>query len=115
MKFLDKLNKYNQNISFNIFALNGYNIMLIFIYWSFLIKPDYSYIPLLIIFHALIITIFIIAFIAYCVEIITQYRLSLGFLKHKKYSFLLLLGTLISIIYLVLLIIFLIYGVIFGR
>ena len=54
MKFLDKLNKYNQKISYNIFALNGYNIMLIFIYWTFLTEPDYSYIPLLIIFNAII-------------------------------------------------------------
>ncbi len=113
MKFVDKLNKYNQKISFNIFALNGYNIMLIFIYWTFLTEPDYSYIPLLIIFNAIITSVFIVAFIVFCIEIITQYKIPFGFLKYKQYSLVLLFGTLISIIYLVTLVSCFLYGFMF--
>ena len=54
MNLLDRLNKYNQKISFNIFALNGYVIFLIFIYWNFVIEPDYSYVALIFIFIAFI-------------------------------------------------------------
>ena len=106
MNLLDKLSKYNQRISFNIFALNGYSIFLIFIYWNFLIEPDYSYVALIFIFNALIISIFLFAFIVYCVEVVTQYTLPHRFLKSKQYTFILLFGTLISMIYLLLLIMF---------
>ena len=106
MKFLDKLNKHNQRISFNIFALNGYVALLIYIYWTFFVKSSYVVLPFLIIFNALIISIFLIAFIVYCVEVVTQYKLSFGFLKNKRYSFILLFGTLVSMIYLLLLIMF---------
>ena len=44
MNFLDMLDKYNQRVSFNIFALNGYIVFFIFIYWNFLVEPDYSYV-----------------------------------------------------------------------
>ena len=106
MNLLDKLNKYNQKISFNIFALNGYFIFLIFIYWNFLIEPDYSYVALLFIFNAIITSIFLIAFIVYCVEVVTQYKLPFTFLKNKQYTFILLFGALISMIYLFLLMMF---------
>ena len=106
MNLLDKLSKYNQRISFNIFALNGYFIFLIFIYWNFLIEPDYSYVALIFIFNALIISIFLIAFIVYCVEVVTQYKLPFAFLQKKQYTLILLFGAFISMTYLLLLIIF---------
>ena len=106
MNLLDKLNKYNQKISFNIFALNGYFIFLIFIYWNFLIEPDYSYVALIFIFNALIISIFLIAFIVYCVEVVTQYKLPFAFMQKKQYTLILLFGAFISMIYLLLLMMF---------
>lgn len=106
MNLLDKLSKYNQRISFNIFALNGYFIFLIFIYWNFLIEPDYSSVALIFIFNALIISIFLFAFIVYCVEVVTQYKLPFAFMQKKQYTLILLFGALISIIYLILLIMF---------
>ena len=106
MNLLDKLSKYNQRISFNIFALNGYFIFLIFIYWNFLIEPNYSYIALLFIFNALIISIFLFACIVYCVEVVTQYKLPFAFLQKKQYTLILLFGAFISMIYLLLLIMF---------
>ena len=131
MNFLNKLSKYNRKISFNIFALNGYFIFLIFIYWNFLIEPDYSYVALIFIFNALIISIFLIAFIVNsvdwilwfciyaiitaiylvafivcCVEVVTQYKLPFAFLQKKQYTLILLFGAFISMIYLLLLIIF---------
>ena len=109
MNLLDRLNKYNQKISFNIFALNGYVIFLIFIYWNFVIEPDYSYVALIFIFIAFITSIFLIAFIVHCVEVITQYKLPFGFLKNKLYSFILLFGALISMIYLLLLLSYLVF------
>ena len=106
MNLLDMLNKYNRKISFNIFALNGYFIFLIFIYWNILIEPNYSYIALLFIFNALIISIFLFAFIVYCVEVVTQYKLPFAFLQKKQYTLILLFGAFISMTYLLLLIIF---------
>ena len=106
MNLLDKLSRYNQRISFNIFALNGYFIFLIFIYWNFLIEPDYSYVALIFIFNALIISIFLIAFIIYCVEVVTQYKLPFAFMQKKQYTLILLFGAFISMIYLLLLMMF---------
>ncbi len=106
MNLLDKLSRYNQRISFNIFALNGYFIFLIFIYWNFLIEPDYSSVALIFIFNALIISIFLIAFIVYCVEVVTQYKLPFAFMKKKQYTLILLFGAFISMIYLLLLMMF---------
>ncbi len=106
MNLLDKLSRYNQRISFNIFALNGYFIFLIFIYWNFLIEPDYSYVALIFIFNALIISIFLIAFIVYCVEVVTQYKLPFAFMQKKQYTLILLFGAFISMIYLLLLMMF---------
>ena len=103
MNLLDKLSRYHQRISFNIFALNGYFIFLIFIYWNFLIEPDYSYVALIFIFNALIISIFLIAFIVYCVEVVTQYKLPFAFMQKKQYTLILLFGAFISMIYLLLL------------
>ena len=106
MNLLDKLSRYNQRISFNIFALNGYFIFLIFIYWNFLIEPDYSYVALIFIFNALIISIFLIAFIVYCVEVVTQYKLPFAFMQKKQYTLILLFGAFISMTYLLLLMMF---------
>lgn len=106
MKFLDKLYKYSQRISFNIFAFNGYIIFFIFVYWNFLVEPDYSYVSLLFIINAFIISIFLIAFIAYSIEVVTQYKIPFAFLKNRRYSFISLFGAIISTIYLLLLIMF---------
>ena len=106
MNLLDKLSKYNQKISFNIFALNGYVALLIYIYWTFFITSSYAVLPFLIIFNALIISIFLIAFIVYCVEVVTQYKLPFAFLQKKQYTLILLFGAFISMTYLLLLIIF---------
>ena len=106
MNFLDKLSKYNQRISFNMFALSGYFVFLIFIYWTFFMPSSYANLPFLIIFNASIISIYLITFIVYCIEVVTQYELPFTFLKDKCCSFILLFGALVSIIYLLLLILF---------
>ena len=106
MNFLDKLSKYNQRISFNIFALNGYLVLFTYVYLSFFLKPQYTDWILWFCIYAIITAIYLIAFIVYCVEVVTQYWLPFAYLKNKRYTFILLLGALISMIYLVLLIMF---------
>ena len=106
MKFLDKLNKYNQRISFEIFTLNGYLALFGYIYLSFFIEPNYVDWILWFCIYAIITAIYIIAFIFYRVEVVTQYKLPFEFLKNKRYSFILSFGALISMIYLLLLLSF---------
>ena len=100
MKFLDKLSKYNQRISFNIFALNGYFALLM------LLKPLLINGLVWLWLNAIVVSIYLITFIVYCVEVVTQYELPITFLKDKHCSFILLFGALVSIIYLLLLILF---------
>lgn len=100
MNFLDKLSKYDQRISFNIFALNGYFALLM------LLKPSSMHGITWLWLNAIVVSIYLIAFIAYCVEVVTQYKLLFGFLKNKRYLFILLFGALVSITYLLLLILF---------
>jgi len=102
MKFLDKLNKYNQRISFNIFALNGYLVLFVYACLSFFLKPNSADWILWFCVYAIITAIYLIAFIAYCIEVVTQYELPFTFLKKKHYSFILLFGALVSLIYLLL-------------
>lgn len=106
MNLINKLNKYNQRISFNIFALNGYLVLFAFVYLSFSLKPHSTDWLLWFCIYAIITAIYLIAFIVYCVEVVTQYRLPFAYLKNKRYTFILLFGALISIIYLILLIMF---------
>lgn len=106
MNFLDKLNKYSQRISFNIFALNGYLVLFAYIYLSFFLKPNSADWILWFCFLGIITAIYIVAFIAYCVEVVTQYRWRFGFFENKQYIFVLLSGALISIIYILILMIF---------
>ena len=108
MNFLDKLSKYNQSISFNIFAFNGYITLLVYIYFSFFLEPKSTDWILWFCICAILTVILLFAFIFYCVEITTKYKLPFKFLKSKQYTFILLFGALISIIYLLLLIMFLI-------
>ena len=100
MNFLDKLSKYNQRISFNIFALNGYFALLM------LLKPLLINGLVWLCLNAIVVSIYLITFIVYCVEVVTQYKLPFTFLKNKCCSFILLFGALVSIIYLLLLILF---------
>ena len=106
MNLLDKLNKYNRKISFNIFALNGYLALFAYVYLSFFLESNSADWILWFCIYAIITAIYLIAFIVCCVEIVTQYKLPFGFLKNKRYSFILLFGTLVSMIYLLLLIMF---------
>ena len=108
MNLLDKLSRYNQRISFNIFALNGYLALFAFINLSFFLKPNSANWILWFCIYAIITAIYIVAFIVYCVEVVTQYKLSFTFLKNKQCTLILLLGALISMIHLLLLIMFLI-------
>lgn len=106
MNFLDNLSKYNQKISFNILALNGYLVLFAYVYLSFSLKSTSADWILWFCIYAIITAIYLIAFIVYCVEVVTQYKLPFCFLKDKRYSFLLLFGALISMIYLLLLLSF---------
>ena len=100
MKFIDKFNKYSQRISFNIFAFNGYFTLLM------LLKPSSMHGITWLWLNAIVVSIYLITFIVYCVEVVTQCKLPFGFLKNKRYLFILLFGALVSIIYLLLLILF---------
>lgn len=100
MNFLDKLSKYDQRISFNIFALNGYFALLM------LLKPPSMHGITWLWLNAIVVSIYLITFIIYCFEVVTQYELPFTFLKNKCCSFILLFGALVSIIYLLLLILF---------
>ena len=107
MKFLNKLSKYNQKISFNIFALNGYLVLLAYIDLSFFLKSNSADWILWFCIYAIITAIYLIAFIACCVEIVTQYKLPFAFLQKKQYTLILLFGAFISMTYLLLLMMFL--------
>ena len=109
MNLLDMLNRYNQKISFNIFALNGYVILFAYVYLHFFLKPKSTDWILWFCICAIITAIYLFSFIVHCVEVITQYKLPFGFLKNKLYSFILLFGALISMIYLLLLLSYLVF------
>ena len=106
MNLLDRLNRYNQKISFNIFALNGYLTLFAFIYFSFFLKPNSADWILWFCIYAIITAIYLIASIVYCIEVVTQYKIPFAFLKNRRYSFILLFGAIVSTIYLLLLIMF---------
>ena len=74
MNFLNKLSKYNRKISFNIFALNGYLVLLAYVYLSFFLKSNSADWILWFCIYAIITAICLIAFIVCCLEIVTQYR-----------------------------------------
>ena len=107
MNFFDKLNKYDQRISFNIFALNGYLALFLYVYLSFFLGLDFAIWIIWLPVFATITAIYIVAFIVYCVEVVTKYKLPFEFLKNKKYTLVLLFGALISTAYLLFLLVFL--------
>ena len=106
MNFLNKLSKYNRKISFNIFALNGYLVLLAYVYLSFFLKSNSADWILWFCIYAIITAIYLVAFIVCCVEVVTQYKLLFAFLQKKQYTLILLFGAFISMTYLLLLIIF---------
>jgi hypothetical protein len=103
--FLDKLNKFNQNISYIIFTLNGYFALYPFIALA-LEKIGYE----IYILYMLITAIYCFAGIIWCIEQIIEYKLPFAFLKHIVCTIVLLFGAIISTIYLFLFAMFFIYG-----
>ena len=98
--FLDKLNKFNQNISYIIFALNGYLAVLVNIY-LFYIMPSGSASGMIgFIYNLIIIAIYFFAGIVWGIEQITEYKLPFNFLKHTLCTVFLLIGAIISTLYL---------------
>jgi hypothetical protein len=106
--FLDKLSKFNQNISYIIFALNGYLALLLYI--IFHMDSDNANVVAFFLFNATITAILCFTGIVWCIEQITKYKIQFVFLKHKPCTIILLFGAIISTIYLFLLALFLIYG-----
>ena len=106
MNLLDKLSKYNRKISFNIFALNGYFLLFAHVYLSFFLKSNSADWILWFCIYAIITAMYLIAFIVYCVEVVTQYKLPFAFLQKKQYTLILLFGAFISMTYLLLLMMF---------
>lgn len=106
--FLDKLNKFNQNISYIIFALNGYFAILLYIICR--IDPDNADVVAFFLFNATLLAIHCFTGIVWCIEQITEYKLPFVFLKHISCTIALLFGVIISTIYLSLFALFLIYG-----
>ena len=108
--FLDKLNKFNQNISYNLFALNGYFALISHIYVCFIMEHDYVSWIAVFLFNATLMAIYCLIGIIWCIEQITEYKLPFAFLKHIVCTIVLLFGAIISTIYLFLLTMFFIYG-----
>lgn len=108
--FLDKLSKFNQNISYIIFALNGYFALVLHIYMVNIMEHDYVSFIAFFIFYAVAIVIDCFAGIIWCIERVFEYKLPLVFLKHILCTIVFLLGAIISTIYLFLLVLFFIYG-----
>ncbi len=102
--FLNKLNKFNQNISYIIFSLNGYFALYPFIALS-LEKIGYE----IYLLYMLIAAIYCFAGIIWCIEQIIEYKLPFAFLKHISCTIVFLLGAIISTIYLCLLAIFFVF------
>ena len=106
---LDKLNKFNQNISYIIFSLNGYFALISHIYMCFIMEQDYlSWMPFLL-FNMTITAIHCFTGIIWCIEQITEYKLPFAFLKHILCTIVLLFGAIISTVNLCLLAMFFIY------
>ncbi len=102
--FLNKFNKFNQNISYIIFALNGYFALYPFIALA-LEKIGYE----IYLLYMLITAIYCFAGIIWCLEQIFEYKLPFAFLKHILCTIVLLLGAIISTVNLCLLAMFFIY------
>ena len=106
--FLDKLNKFNQNISYIFFALNGYLALLLYI--IFRTDSNNANLVAVLLFNAMLVAIYCFIGIIWCIEQITEYKLPFAFLKHIICTVVLLLGAILSTIYLSLFVLFLIYG-----
>jgi len=104
--FLDKLNKFNQNISYIIFTLNGYFALVLHIYMVNIMEQDYVSFIAFFLFYAITIAIDCFAGIIWCIERTFEYKLPFAFLKHISCTILFLLGAIISTIYLCLLAMF---------
>ena len=101
MKLLEKVNKYNQYLSFNFFAINGYFALFLLIYLNFFIEHTTGSWILWFCFNAIIISIYIISYMVNCVESIMEFKLSFMFIRSRIYSFVLLFGAILSIVYLI--------------
>ena len=110
--FLDKLNKFNQNISYNLFALNGYFMIFLNAYLFYIMPSSTASGMIGFIYNLIIIAIYLFIGIAWCIEQITEYKLPFAFLKHISCTIVLLLGAILSTIYLSNIIITILYMVI---
>ena len=106
--FLDKLNKFNQNISYIFFALNGYLALLLYI--IFRTDSNNANLVAVLLFNAILMAVYCFIGIIWCIEQITEYKLPFVFFKHISCTIALLPGVIISTIYLSLFVLFLIYG-----
>ncbi len=110
--FIDKFNKFNQNISYIIFAFNGYLALIFHIYMFFIMEHDYVSWILVFLFNAILMAVYCFIGIIWCIEQITEYKLPFAFLKHIICTVVLILGAILSIIYLSYIIITILYMVI---
>ena len=106
--FFDKLTKLNQHISYNLFAFNGYFIIFSYFFLYKILPPQNLNIIAFYAFNLMITIIFFAILFTYTIEQITGYKLPFAYLKHKISSIILLFGAIISAIYLILFISFLV-------
>ena len=106
--FFDKLTKLNQSISYNLFAFNGYFIIFAYIFSFHIIPQDETSWITVLLFNLAITVLYCSILITYTIEQITGYKLPFAYLKHKTSSIILLFGTIISAIYLILFVSFLV-------
>ena len=106
--FLDKLNKFNQNISYIFFALNGY--LALSLYIIFRTDSNNANLVAVLLFNATLMAIYCFIGIIWCIEQIIEYKLPFAFLKHISCTIVLLFGAIISTIYSSLFVLFLIYS-----
>jgi len=110
MKLLEKLNKYNQYLSFNIFAFNGYTILLTklyILYYYQICMQEYgqgSWVAAIgwlnAFFCCFIMTIFAIAVVVYIFEQIIEYKIRNSFfINNNVIKMIRYIGIIISLIY----------------
>lgn len=98
--FLDKLNKFNQYISYNLFALNGYFMILLNAYLFYIMPSSTASGMIGFFYNLIIIAIYFLTGIVCCIEQITEYKLPFKLLQSRLLTILLLPGAILSTIYL---------------
>ncbi len=122
MKFFEKINKFNRYISFHVFGYNGFLCALIVLYLyveykdllhSSSITCGDAFVWLIISASALVLLVFVIAFIIFLFERIFYFKIKNKFLLENKILELFrYIGSVFSLIYFSLVFAFLIYGII---